>query len=58
LMSDRYKRCHAYSSTDYHNWLVALKQAGYATAKNYVQLCEQLIKCHKLYLYDRLAVMQ
>jgi flagellum-specific peptidoglycan hydrolase FlgJ len=56
LMSDRYKRCHAYSSTDYHNWLVALKQAGYATAKNYVQLCEQLIKCHKLYLYDRLAM--
>ena len=57
LMSDRYKRCHRFAPTDYHNWLVALKQSGYATAKNYVQLCEKIIKRHKLYLYDRMAGM-
>ena len=55
LMSDRYKRCRQYAPTDYHHWLVALKQSGYATAKNYVQLCEQIIHRHKLYVYDRLA---
>ena len=55
LMSDRYSRCRQYAPTDYHNWLVSLKAAGYATARNYVQLCEQIIKRHKLYLYDRLA---
>ena len=55
LMSYRYSRCRQYAPTDYHNWLVSLKAAGYATARNYVQLCEQIIKRHKLYLYDRLA---
>jgi len=35
LMSDRYKRCHSYPSTDYHHWLLALKAAGYATARDY-----------------------
>ena len=55
LMSDRYKRCRSYSSTDYHHWLVALKAAGYATAKDYVQLCEQLIRKYQLFRYDRMA---
>ena len=36
LMSDRYKRCHSYPSNDYHHWLLALKAAGYATARDYV----------------------
>ena len=55
LMSERYSRCRQYAPTDYHHWLVALKASGYATARNYVQLCEQIIIRHKLYLYDRLA---
>jgi len=54
LMSDRYKRCHSYPSTDYHHWLMALKAAGYATARDYVQLCESIIKRYKLYRYDRM----
>lgn len=56
LMSDRYRDCQKYSPTDYHNWLVALKKAGYATKKDYVQCCEKLIKRYKLYLYDRMAL--
>lgn len=55
LISDRYKCCHGYSPTDYHRWLVGLKAAGYATAKDYVKLCEQIIKRYKLYLYDSMA---
>lgn len=55
LMSDRYSRCRSFSPTDYHNWLLALKASGYATAKDYVPLCEQIIKRYKLYLYDRMA---
>ena len=54
LMSDRYKRCRSYPSTDYHHWLLALKAAGYATAKDYVQLCESIIRRYKLYRYDRM----
>lgn len=52
LMSDRYKQCWKYSSTDFHNWLVSIKSAGYATARDYVQKCERIIMKHKLYLYD------
>ena len=52
LMSDRYKRCRLYGSTDFHNWLVQIKDAGYATAKNYVQKCERIIMKYRLYLYD------
>ena len=55
LMSDRYKRCHSYPSTDYHHWLLALKAAGYATARDYVQLCEQIIRKYQLFRYDRLV---
>ena len=56
LMGDRYKRCHRYSSTDYHNWLVAIKACGYATAPDYVKKLESMIKRHKLYLFDRIAL--
>lgn len=55
LMSDRYKRCHRFDETDYHNWLVGIKAAGYATAPDYVKTLEGMIKRYKLYLYDRLA---
>ncbi len=56
LMSDRYRQCRQYSQTDYHNWLVSIKKAGYATSGNYVKTCEKIIKHHRLYLYDRLAM--
>ena len=56
LMSDRYKRCRRYSSTDYHNWLVGIKAAGYATAPDYVKKLESMIKRYKLYLFDHLAL--
>lgn len=52
LMSKRYSRCWKYLPTDYHNWLIGIKASGYATAKNYVAKCEDIIKQHKLYLYD------
>ena len=55
LMSDRYRRCRLYGPTDFHNWLVAIKAAGYATAGNYVSKCEQIILNNKLYLYDQVA---
>lgn len=56
LMGDRYKRCHRYDSTDYHNWLVAIKACGYATAPDYVRKLEGMIKRYKLYLFDRIAL--
>lgn len=56
LMGDRYKRCHRFSSTDYHNWLVAIKACGYATAPDYVRKLESMIKRYKLYLFDRIAL--
>ena len=54
-MSERYKPCRRYASTDYHNWLVAIKRCGYATNPRYVQLLEQVIKQYKLYDYDQLV---
>ena len=51
LMSDRYARCWRYKPTDYHNWLLSIKAAGYATRKDYVKVCERIIRQHKLYLY-------
>lgn len=55
LMGDRYRQCRKYGSTDFHNWLVQIKGAGYATAKDYVQKCESIIMKYKLYLYDMAA---
>lgn len=52
LMSDRYAKCWQYKETDYHNWLLSIKEAGYATRKDYVKCCESVIVRHKLYLYD------
>lgn len=56
LMGSRYKRCRRYGATDYHNWLVAIKACGYATAPDYVSKLEGLIKRYKLYLFDRIAL--
>lgn len=58
LMGDRYRRCRNFPSTDYHNWLVEIIKAGYATGKGYVQSCEKLIKQYNLQLYDKLALQQ
>ena len=55
LMTDRYKRCGQYGCTDYHNWLVEIKRAGYASAKDYVERCENIITRYKLNIYDKLA---
>jgi hypothetical protein len=55
LMTDRYRRCRNYGSTDFHGWLVEIKRAGYASAKDYVQSCENIITNYKLYIYDKLA---
>ena len=55
LMSERYRRCHRHSPTDYHAWLVGIKQCGYATNPRYVELCERLIKQYRLHRYDLMA---
>ena len=55
LTGDLYKRCHRFSETDYHNWLVGIKASGYATNAKYVSSCEKIIRKYKLYLYDILA---
>lgn len=55
LMGARYKECRKYSPTDFHNWLVSLHDAGYATAKDYVRTCERIIKRYRLYEYDKQA---
>lgn len=55
LSGDLYKRCHKYSDTDYHNWLIGIKASGYATSPKYVSSCEKIIKKYRLYLYDIIA---
>ena len=44
LSSKRYRRCFLYKPTDFHNWLLELKAAGYATDRHYVRRCEKVIK--------------
>ena len=56
LSGSRYDKCRNYAPTDYHGWLTAIKKAGYATDPKYVGRCEQIIKAHKLYLYDHMAL--
>lgn len=57
LLDNRYKECFKHKQTDYHGWLTMLKKCGYATSSSYVSNCEKIIKQHKLYLYDELALM-
>lgn len=56
LMTDRYKRCRQYDSQNYHHWLVEIKRAGYASAKDYVKSYEGIIRKYRLYLYDQMAM--
>lgn len=56
LQGSRYDKCRQYGQTDFHGWLTAIKNAGYATAPGYVVECEKIIKAHKLYLYDHMAM--
>ncbi len=52
LMSKTYRECHKYKSTDYHNWLMAISRAGYASDSRYVSKCEYYIKRYNLHRYD------
>ena len=56
LMDARYRSCHRYGPTDYHNWLVGIKACGYATAPDYVKKLEGMIMRYRLFLFDRIAV--
>lgn len=56
LMGKRYSVCHQFNEQEYHGWLLGIKASGYATAKDYVLRCEQIIKKHKLYLFDQIAM--
>ena len=55
LMSKTYKECHKYKATDYHNWLMGIRRAGYATDPRYVRKCEYYIKRYNLHRYDLMA---
>ena len=48
----RYADLFQLSSTDYKGWAMGLKNAGYATNKNYDKILIQLIERYQLYLYD------
>lgn len=54
LQSDRYKALFKLAPTDYKNWAVTLKNAGYATDKKYAEKLIQIIEGLKLYEYDQL----
>ena len=56
LMTDRYNRCRQYDSQNYHHWLVEIKRAGNASAKDYVKSYEGIIRKYWLYLYDQMAM--
>ena len=58
LMSDRYKPCHLFACDDWYHWLVGIKACGYATSNSYVQKCVSIIKTHRLFRYDQMAVME
>lgn len=50
LQNERYKRC--YKTKNYKAWAIGLKQAGYATGKNYDKKLISIIQRMKLYKYD------
>lgn len=58
LMASRYRNCFKYSSTDYRNWAVQIRAAGYASDKTYAQKLINLIGENQLYKYDQMALEQ
>ncbi len=58
LMASRYRNCFKYSSTDYQNWAVQIRAAGYASDKTYAQKLIKLIGENQLYKYDQMALEQ
>ena len=58
LMASRYKACLQYSSDDHYNWIVGIKNGGYATAGNYVSSVESIIKQYGLDRFDRQAIAE
>lgn len=58
LMASRYRNCFKYSSTDYQNWAVQIRAAGYASDKTYAQKLINLIGENQLYKYDQMALEQ
>lgn len=58
LMASRYRKCFNYSSTDYQNWAIQIRAAGYASDKTYVQKLIKLIGENQLYKYDQMALEQ
>ena len=56
LMGERYRRCRAFAPDDWLNWLVGIKEAGYATSNIYVQECSKIILSHHLQRYDAVAM--
>ncbi len=49
----RYARLFDLDITDYEGWAYGLKEAGYATNKNYPALLIKIIEENKLYMYDQ-----
>ena len=55
LMGERYRRCRTFAPDDWQNWLVGIKEAGYATSNAYVKECSEIIVSHRLQRYDAVA---
>ena len=56
LLQPRYLRRCPTDSTDHLGWIKGIKAGGYATASNYVDSVESLIRKYELDKFDRLAV--
>lgn len=53
LERERYQHLKQYKVTDYKNWANGLKEAGYATDKNYSKKLIRIIETLDLYQFDR-----
>ena len=56
LMGNRYRRCRQYGEEDWYNWLLAIKECGYATSDTYVRECSKIIRQYDLPRYDRMGL--
>ena len=56
LMGNRYRRCRQYGEDDWFNWLLAIKECGYATSDTYVRECSKIIRQYDLPRYDRMGL--